>query len=233
MSCRRLVLSSLLVSIWAGPCAHAQSTAMPEATPESVGFSAERLKRLNASMQALVDSKQLAGIVTLVARHGKVVHQQILGQQDLASGRPMRKDSIFRIYSMTKPITGVAMMMLYEQGKWKPSDPDREAHSGVRQPEGLRGRGQWRNDAGGSSARAHGGRADVAHRGIHLRVLREHRGRHPVSAGEATGRRFARRVHRQGRHTPARLSTGRGVDVQRRGRYSGVSGGAVIGAAFP
>jgi len=103
--------------------AHAQSTVLPEAKPETLGFSVERLKRLDDAMQGLVDSKQLPGIVTLVARHGKVVHQKVFGQQDLASAKPMQKDAIFRIYSMTKPITGVAMMMLFEEGKWKTSDP--------------------------------------------------------------------------------------------------------------
>ena len=74
-------------------------------------------------MQALVDGKQLAGLVTMVARHGQLVDQKTYGQQDIASAKPMQKDTIFRIYSMTKPITGVAMMILYEEGKWKPSDP--------------------------------------------------------------------------------------------------------------
>jgi CubicO group peptidase (beta-lactamase class C family) len=103
--------------------AHAQSAKFPEAKPETVGFSTERLKRLDAAMKDIVDKKQLAGIVTVVARHGKVVHQSAHGMQDIASGAPMHQDSIVRIYSMTKPITGVAMMMLYEEGKWRPSDP--------------------------------------------------------------------------------------------------------------
>jgi CubicO group peptidase (beta-lactamase class C family) len=101
----------------------AQSTPLPEAKPESVGFSAERLKRLDDAMQAFVNNNQLAGIVTFIGRHGKLVHQKTFGQQDLAGGKPMQKDAIFRIYSMTKPITGVAMMILYEEGKWKPGDP--------------------------------------------------------------------------------------------------------------
>ena len=69
--------------------------------------------------------KELAGLVTMIARHGKVVGEKSYGQQDLATGKPMQKDAIFRIYSMTKPITGVAMMILFEEGKWKPqrSDP--------------------------------------------------------------------------------------------------------------
>src|SRR5262245_30176977 len=74
-------------------------------------------------MKAIVDSKQLAGITTVVARHGQIVQQMEYGYADVASQKPMQKDTIFRIYSMTKPITGVAMMMLYEEGKWKPSDP--------------------------------------------------------------------------------------------------------------
>ena len=74
-------------------------------------------------MQDLVDKKHLAGIVTLVARHGKVVQHKAYGVQSLETGAPMKLDTIARIYSMTKPITGVAMMMLYEEGKWKPSDP--------------------------------------------------------------------------------------------------------------
>jgi CubicO group peptidase (beta-lactamase class C family) len=91
--------------------------------PEAVGFSSQRLQRLDESMQQLVDSKQLAGIVTLAARHGKIVYSKSFGAQDLASGKPMPKDAIFRIYSMTKPVTGVAMMILYEEGKWQPDDP--------------------------------------------------------------------------------------------------------------
>jgi CubicO group peptidase (beta-lactamase class C family) len=91
--------------------------------PESLGFSSERLDRLDAALQQQVDQKHLAGIVTLLARHGKVAEFKTYGKKDLATGAPMTKDTIFRIYSMSKPITGAAMMMLYEEGKWQPSDP--------------------------------------------------------------------------------------------------------------
>ena len=74
-------------------------------------------------MKALVDQGRLAGVVTMVARHGKVVEFEAAGKRDIASGTPMQKDSIFRIYSMSKPITGVAMMMLFEEGKWQLNDP--------------------------------------------------------------------------------------------------------------
>ena len=102
--------------------AHHQFDLTP-AKPETVGFSSERLERLHALMQQTVDQKQIAGIVTILARHGKVVDYRTYGTGDLASGKPIQKDAIFRDFSMTKPVTGVAMMILYEQGKWLPSDP--------------------------------------------------------------------------------------------------------------
>jgi CubicO group peptidase (beta-lactamase class C family) len=91
--------------------------------PEAVGFSSERLERLHAYMKQVIDNKELSGMVTILARHGKVVDYWNYGQRDMASGAPMSKDTIFRDFSMTKPVTGVAMMILYEQGKWLPSDP--------------------------------------------------------------------------------------------------------------
>jgi CubicO group peptidase (beta-lactamase class C family) len=91
--------------------------------PETMGFSSERLEQLHELMQRTVDQKQIAGIVTILARHGKVVDYRTYGQRDMASGAPMTKDVIFRDFSMTKPVTGVAMMILYEHGKWLPSDP--------------------------------------------------------------------------------------------------------------
>lgn len=97
--------------------------ALDTAKPESQGFSSERLQRLEQTMQEKIDRQELAGAVTLLARHGKVVGFNTYGQQDIASAAPMKKDSIFHIYSMTKPITAVAMMILYEEGKWLPSDP--------------------------------------------------------------------------------------------------------------
>jgi CubicO group peptidase (beta-lactamase class C family) len=74
-------------------------------------------------MRGLVDEARLAGVSTLIARHGKVVHLDAYGVQDLESKKPVTRDTIFRIASMTKPITGVAMMMLWEQGKWSLDDP--------------------------------------------------------------------------------------------------------------
>ncbi len=89
----------------------------------AVGFSASGIADLNAQMHALVDQQKLAGVVTLLARKGKVVNLDAYGRQDVSAPPPMTSDTIFRIASMTKPIAGVAMMQLYEQGKWKLDDP--------------------------------------------------------------------------------------------------------------
>ncbi len=89
----------------------------------SAGFTPAGIAQLNAEMHSLVDSQKLAGVVTLLARHGKVVNLDAYGKQDASGPAPITIDSIFRIASMTKPITGVAMMQLYEQGKWKLTDP--------------------------------------------------------------------------------------------------------------
>jgi CubicO group peptidase (beta-lactamase class C family) len=92
-------------------------------SPESVGFSGSRLENLHALIQGEVDRKELAGAITLLSRHGKVVDFRTYGMKDIATQTPMTYDTIFRDYSMTKPVTGVAMMILYEQGKWLPWDP--------------------------------------------------------------------------------------------------------------
>jgi len=91
--------------------------------PESVGFSSKRLERLHEVVQRAVDQKYYSGAVTILARHRKVIDYGVYGAKDIASGAPMTKDTIFRIFSMTKPVTAVAIMILYEQGKWLPSDP--------------------------------------------------------------------------------------------------------------
>ena len=103
-----------------GPAAAAD---LETAAPAEVGLSAERLERLDAGLQAMVDDGELAGVVALLARRGRIAFVDVAGVQDVESGRPMARDSIFRIFSMTKPITGVAMMMLYEEGKWRLNDP--------------------------------------------------------------------------------------------------------------
>ena len=96
---------------------------VPTAEAETVGMSSERLERLDAVIQGYIDRQEIAGAVALVARRGKVVHFSALGARDVESGAQMTHDSIFRIASMTKPIASVALMMMYEEGRFQLRDP--------------------------------------------------------------------------------------------------------------
>ena len=78
---------------------------------------------VDAALQPMVDKGELAGVVTIAMKDGAVVHSSAIGKRDLESGKPMETDTIFRAFSMTKPVTAVAMMILYDEGKWQPSDP--------------------------------------------------------------------------------------------------------------
>ena len=119
-------LAAVSICLATAPAAHAQAKAAalaPAASPEAVGFDSQRLKRLDAAMAQAVADGRVAGMTTLLARHGKVVAFNTYGKASLETGQAMPKDEIFRIYSMTKPITGVAMMILFEEGRWKLDDP--------------------------------------------------------------------------------------------------------------
>jgi CubicO group peptidase (beta-lactamase class C family) len=96
---------------------------MPASNPEVLGFDAQRLAKLDAYMAKAVADGRVAGMTTLLARHGQIVSEKAYGYRSLSSGAPMTRDTIFRLYSMSKPITGVAMMMLFEDGKWRLDDP--------------------------------------------------------------------------------------------------------------
>ncbi len=92
-------------------------------TPEELGFSSSRLARIGEAMRRYTDEGHIAGMVTLIARHGRIAHAETHGVMDRDSGRPMVLDAIMRIYSMTKPITSVAAMMLYEEGRFQLETP--------------------------------------------------------------------------------------------------------------
>ncbi|MFT4713684.1 MAG: CubicO group peptidase (beta-lactamase class C family) [Candidatus Azotimanducaceae bacterium] len=96
---------------------------LPKSKPSSVGMSADRLARIAPAMQSYIDQDLVAGTVTLIARKGKIVHFEAQGYMDAENKVPMRKDAIFRIASMTKPVTSVALMMLWEQGRFQLRDP--------------------------------------------------------------------------------------------------------------
>lgn len=112
LACALLVLLS-----WPVPAA------TPRAKPEDVGLSSERLRRVGEAMQRQIQSRQIASAVTLVARRGRVAHLEAFGQLDVQSKKPVATDSLFRIASMSKPVTGVAILMLLEEGKLRLTDP--------------------------------------------------------------------------------------------------------------
>jgi CubicO group peptidase (beta-lactamase class C family) len=119
----RLSILSLAATLL---CASISSVSAEErliTKPEDVGVFSEKVNKLSEFMQSLVDDGKIAGGVTMMARHGKVVHLNAVGMADRESKKPMTTDAIFRIASMTKPITSVGIMMLWEQGKLKLDDP--------------------------------------------------------------------------------------------------------------
>src|SRR5215469_16883566 len=124
-ACAALAASCMAASSPAAAAAPAaRVAALPRAaSPESVGLSTERLRRLDRWMEGEIAAGRKAGVVVLIARHGKITFEKAYGVADLASRTPMRTDAIFRLFSMTKPITSVALLTLYEQGKFQLTDP--------------------------------------------------------------------------------------------------------------
>ena len=117
----RILLLTALFTIATAVAAFAQS--LPSAKPEQVGFSSERLQRVIDVIKADVDKRIIPGAVVVVARHGKIALFETVGARDPATKVPMTKDTIFRIYSMSKPITSVAAMVLWEDGKFNLAEP--------------------------------------------------------------------------------------------------------------
>ncbi|MHB9028640.1 MAG: serine hydrolase domain-containing protein [Candidatus Latescibacterota bacterium] len=111
-----IILSLALISI---PCADS----LPKANPEEPGLSAPRIERIDRALHSWVAEGKIAGAVTLIARHGKIAHAGAYGSRDQESDDLMREDAIFAIMSMTKPITSLATLMLYEEGKFLLTDP--------------------------------------------------------------------------------------------------------------
>jgi len=114
------LISLLLIPILAAPLTAEDA---PSGKPEDIGMSSERLRRIHEAIQRHIDTGEISGAVTLVARRGRLVHFEAHGLMDIESKRPMQKDAIFRIASMSKPITSVAVMMMLEEGKIRLNDP--------------------------------------------------------------------------------------------------------------
>ena len=94
-----------------------------EIDPAEAGFAADRLARIDRHYQRYVDEGKLAGFLAVIARDGRLVHVAKGGLRDVEAGTPVEDDTVFRIYSMTKPITSVAAMMLWEEGAFELKDP--------------------------------------------------------------------------------------------------------------
>jgi CubicO group peptidase (beta-lactamase class C family) len=126
---RRLLFSLLMVllvlsaSPATGPASGAAYSDPPVVAPEEVGLAGSRLANIRTVMNRHVTEKQIPGAAGLIARRGKIAYQEAFGMADVEAGKPMRLDTIHRIYSMSKPITSVAVMMLYEEGKFQLNDP--------------------------------------------------------------------------------------------------------------
>lgn len=114
---------SLAVVLVAGLVTASAQADLPFAKAETVGMSSKRLERINAFIKEYVDTNQIAGAVTLVARKGRIVHFEAQGWRDKEANQPMEKDAIFSLASMTKPIVSTALMMLWEDGKFMLDDP--------------------------------------------------------------------------------------------------------------
>jgi CubicO group peptidase (beta-lactamase class C family) len=120
---RKLAAAIGAIMSLAGGARAATTVIHPTATPQMAGFNAERLKAIDGLMKREIDNGEIAGSVVLLVRHGKTVLFSAHGKRDLDSPDPMPRDALFRVRSETKPVTGVAMMMLYEQGLWDLEDP--------------------------------------------------------------------------------------------------------------
>lgn len=117
---RRFALFAVLCLAAAPPAA---AQALAPAEPESVGLSSSRLAEVTAALQARIDASDIAGVVAAAARRGRVVYFEALGQRDREAGDPMARDDLFRVYSMTRPVTSTAVMMLWEEGRFGLDDP--------------------------------------------------------------------------------------------------------------
>ncbi|MBT8516630.1 beta-lactamase family protein [Polynucleobacter paneuropaeus] len=118
---KNLINKLLVASFFISSLAIAQN--IPTAKPEDVGMSSARLKNVKASLQAEVDKGNIPGAVVMINRKGRLIYSEVVGYQDKSANKAMSKDSIFRIYSMTKPLASVAAMILVEEGKMQLADP--------------------------------------------------------------------------------------------------------------
>ena len=197
----------------------ARADELPQARPEEVGISPAKLARAESVVQELVDKQEFAGAVTVVARKGKIVEWKAAGLMDIDKNRPMQTDTIFRIYSMTKPITTVAAMMLWEEGKFQLDDPVSKYIPEFKELRVYKGPGDETEPA---RSRDHDPRPDAAHLGADLWSLRRY-----ARSTRCTRRTAARQepaavgIRHAARHDSPAVSAGDAVPLQRLDRRPG------------
>jgi CubicO group peptidase (beta-lactamase class C family) len=120
----KVVIRSLIVGVLlATALSFARAGELVKCKPEEVGLSSAKLQGIESAIEEVLKKKQTAGVVTVVARNGKIAYLKPMGMMDIEAGKPMAEDTIFRIYSMSKPITTVAAMTLYDEGRFQLDDP--------------------------------------------------------------------------------------------------------------
>ena len=189
--------------------------------PAEVGFDAARLQRLDRRLARWVDDGQLPGFLVTVARHGKLVHVGKGGLRNVEDGLPVEDDTRWRIYSMTKPVTSVAAMMLYEEGAFELERPDREVAARVRRHPGLRGGlGDEAGHRSRRSSRSGSGTCSPTSPGLTYGFHHAH----PVDAayradgprvGHPAGRRPRRGLPTSGRRLPLVFQPGSELELRR------------------
>jgi CubicO group peptidase (beta-lactamase class C family) len=113
----------LITAVCFANLSFSQNNTLKEVTPAAAGVSAERLTRIDKILQEYIDKKWIAGGAAIIAKDGKIFYYKAIGYNDIATRAPLKRDAIFRIASQTKAITSVAVMMLYEEGKFLLEDP--------------------------------------------------------------------------------------------------------------
>jgi len=169
---------AVLFLLLAASTAHAQLA--PTATPEAVGLSDDRLAQMSDRMRGYVEDDRVAGLMTMVYRRGEVAHVRAHGERDRQTGAPMTPNTLFRIYSMTKPITTVAALMLYEDGHFQLDDPVAEYLPAF---EGVQVYDTTATDARRAAPAHDDPGPDAAHLRPHVRSFRQYTRRLDVPGG--------------------------------------------------
>ena len=198
----------------ARPTSAPQTPSLPQAKPETIGLSTVRLQRMSDAFKREVDKGTLPGATVMVARRGQIGWFDAIGRQNPAASAPMAHDSLFRIFSMTKPIVSVGIMMLVEDGHFVLGDPVAKVHSGVCRPEGRRREQRQARPRPGEAADDRAGSA-AAHLGPDLRPHRQRPGPAALSAvAAAQPQDHQRRARDHDRRHAADLPAGRGMELQ-------------------